>query len=218
MLHIEESKIDMKFLFDLFPIVLFFISFSWAEKNIASAQNLADQYLSIFTSGHSISASSVPILISTSLAVLASVLQIIWLLMRRQKIESTLWVSVIIVIVFGGATIYFGSEAFIKWKPTVLYWLFAMILLGAYLLFKKNLIRAMMEKKVQLPEAVWAKLNIAWVIFFSLMGFLNLYVAFWGGFATSTWVSFKLFGGMGLMLAFVIGQSIYLSRYMKDRS
>lgn len=207
----------MKFLFDLFPIILFFVSFSWAEKNTASAQAIADKYLSVFTAGQGIPESSVPILIATSLAVIASVLQIVWLLVRRQKVEATLWISVIIVVVFGGATIYFGSEEFIKWKPTVLYWLFAVILFGANLLFRKNLIRAMMEKKVQLPDEVWGKLNTAWVAFFAFMGILNLYVAFWGGFATSTWVSFKLFGGMGLMLAFIIGQSVYLSRYMRDK-
>ncbi len=207
----------MKFLFDLFPIILFFVSFSWAERHIVSAQEIADKYLSVFTAGQDIPESSVPILIATFLAVIVSVLQIIWLLIRRQKVEVTLWISVIVVVVFGGATIYFGSEEFIKWKPTVLYWLFAFILFGANMLFKKNLIRAMMEKKVQLPDEVWDKLNMAWTAFFAFMGILNLYVAFWGGFATSTWVSFKLFGGIGLMLAFVIGQSIYLSRYMKDK-
>lgn len=207
----------MKFLFDLLPIILFFVSFSWAEKNISSAQAMADKYLSVFTSGQAVPEQSVPILIATSLAVIASVLQIVWLLVRRQKIETTLWISVIVVIVFGGATIYFGSEEFIKWKPTVLYWLFAVILFGANLLFKKNLIRSMMEKKVQLPDEVWGKLNMAWTVFFTFMGVLNLYVAFWGGYATSTWVSFKLFGGMGLMIAFVIGQSVYLSKYMKEK-
>ena len=84
------------------------------------------------------------------------------------------------------------------------------------LIFRKNLIRAMMEKKIQLPDAIWKKLNMAWVLFFVFMGILNLYVAFWGGFETSTWVSFKLFGGMGLMLVFVIGQSVYLSRHLKN--
>ncbi len=207
----------MKFLFDLLPIILFFVSFSWAEKHIASAQAIADKYLSVFTSGQSVPEQSVPILIATSLAVIASILQIVWLLVRKQKIEATLWISVIVVVVFGGATIYFGSEEFIKWKPTVLYWLFAVILFGASALFKKNLIRTMMEKKVQLPDQVWGKLNMAWILFFAVMGILNLYVAFWGGFATSTWVSFKLFGGMGLMIAFVIGQSVYLSKYMKEK-
>ena len=206
----------MKFLFDLFPVILFFASFSLAKKNLAAAQAVADRYLSAFVAGPQIPESSVPILIATALAIIASALQIVYLLLRKKKIEATLWVSLIVITIFGGATIYFGSEEFIKWKPTVLYWLFGGALLLAQLIFRKNLIRAMMEKKIQLPDAIWQKLNMAWVLFFILMGILNLYVAFWGGFETSTWVSFKLFGGMGLMLVFVIGQSIYLSRHLKN--
>lgn len=206
----------MKFLFDLFPVILFFGSFSWAKKNMATAQAVADRYLSAFVAGPQIPESSVPILIATALAIVASALQIIYLLLRRRKIEATLWVSLTVITIFGGATIYFGSEEFIKWKPTVLYWLFGGALLLAQLIFRKNLIRAMMEKKIQLPDAIWEKLNMAWVLFFVFMGILNLYVAFWGGFETSTWVSFKLFGGMGLMLVFIVGQSIYLSRHLKN--
>ena len=173
--------------------------------------------MSAFVAGPQIPESSVPILIATALAIIASALQIVYLLLRKKKIEATLWVSLIVITIFGGATIYFGSEEFIKWKPTVLYWLFGGALLLAQLIFRKNLIRAMMEKKIQLPDAIWQKLNMAWVLFFILMGILNLYVAFWGGFETSTWVSFKLFGGNGgVMLVFVIGQSIYLSRHLKN--
>ncbi len=206
----------MKFLFDLFPVILFFGSFSWAKNHLVTAQVIADKYLSAFVAGPSIPESSVPILLATALAIAASVLQIVYLLVRRKKIDVTLWVSLVVVTLFGGATIYFGSEEFIKWKPTVLYWLFGAALLIASTAFRKNLIRAMMEKKIQLPDPVWQRLNVAWILFFAVMGVLNLYVAFWGGFETATWVSFKLFGGMGLMLLFVIGQSVYLSRYLKN--
>lgn len=206
----------MKFLFDLFPVILFFGSFSWAKKNIVMAQAIADKYLSAFVAGQNIPESSVPILLATALAIIASILQIVYLFLCKKKIEATLWISLIVITVFGGATIYFGSEEFIKWKPTVLYWLFGGVLLVASLVFKKNLIRAMMEKKISLPDPVWQKLNMAWVVFFVFMGVLNLYVAFWGGFETATWVSFKLFGGMGLMFVFVVGQSIYLSRYLRN--
>ena len=157
-----------------------------------------------------------PILLATAFAIVASILQIVYLFLRRKKIEATLWISLIVITIFGGATIYFGSEEFIKWKPTVLYWLFGGALLIAHVVFRKNLVRAMMEKKIRLPDSIWQKLNVAWIVFFVLMGVVNLYVAFWGGFETSTWVSFKLFGGMGLMLVFIVGQSIYLSRYLKN--
>lgn len=206
----------MKFLFDLFPVILFFVIFKWGEGRPEAAQSLVDQCLSGFVSGGSVLASQAPILLATAVAIVATVAQIGYLLLRGKKVDPMLWVSFAVITVFGGATIYFQSEEFIKWKPTVLYWLFGGALLISNLLLGKNLIRTMMEKQIQLPDAVWKRLNLAWVTFFALMGLLNLYVAFWGNFATSTWVNFKLFGGMGLMFAFVIVQSMYLSKYVKD--
>jgi intracellular septation protein len=116
--------------------------------------------------------------------------------------------------VFGGATIYFHDEMFIKWKPTVLYWCFALALLGAQLLMRKNLIRSLMGKQMSLPDPVWDKLNLAWSAFFASMGALNLYIAF--NFPLELWVNFKMFGFIALMIAFVIAQTVYLSRYLKE--
>jgi intracellular septation protein len=116
--------------------------------------------------------------------------------------------------VFGGATIYFHDEMFIKWKPTVLYWCFALALLGAQLLMRKNLIRSLMGKQMSLPDLVWDKLNLAWSTFFAAMGALNLYIAF--NFPLELWVNFKMFGFIALMIAFVIAQTVYLSRYLKE--
>ena len=126
-----------------------------------------------------------------------------------------MWVSLVIIVVFGGATLWLHDETFIKWKPTVLYWLFATALGLGWLIFKKNLIRAMMEKQVTLPEPVWVKLLLSWIGFFAAMGILNLYVAF--NYSTDTWVTFKLVGGMGLMLLFVIGQAVMLAKYMEEK-
>lgn len=207
----------MKFLFDLFPVLLFFAVYSWAGKHTEKAQAIAEQYLSIFVGSPESIAEVAPILLATAIAILATIGQVLYLKIRQQKIEPMLWVSLAIIVVLGGATIYFGSEAFIKWKPTVLYWFFAVILILSPIVVKKNLIRLMIEKQLQLPDFVWTRLNYAWAVFFLMMGILNLYVAFWGGYSTSTWVNFKLFGGIGLMLLFVIGQSVYLSRYMKDK-
>jgi len=206
----------MKFLFDLFPVLLFFGVFSWAGKNPEKAQALAESYLSGFVGNAGAATDNVPILLATAVAIVATVAQIVYLKCMKRKVEPMLWISLVIIVVFGGATIYFASEEFIKWKPTVLYWIFAAALLLSNLLLRRNLVRLMMEKKIRLPDFVWGRLNYAWVTFFMVMGFVNLYVAFWGGFATSTWVSFKLFGGMGFMLVFVVGQSIYLARYMRD--
>jgi intracellular septation protein len=124
-----------------------------------------------------------------------------------------LWVSLGIVTVFGGATLLLHDETFIKWKPTVLYWLFAGILFGS-LVLGKNPMQAMLGQQLTLPAPVWLRLNQMWGAFFAVMGVLNLYIAY--QFPTDIWVNFKLFGGMGLMLLFVIGQGFYLSRYLEE--
>ncbi|PUA19078.1 septation protein A [Glaciimonas sp. PCH181] len=204
----------MKFLFDLFPVILFFGIFKWGEGHTDAAQALVSQYLSGFVSGGIVTATQAPIILATAVAILATLLQIGYLLTRRKKVDPMLWVSLVIITVFGGATIYFHNDTFIKWKPTVLYWCFASALLISQLVMGKNLIRTMMEKQMALPEPIWAKVGLAWSAFFVFMGVLNLYVAF--NFPTNTWVNFKLFGGMGLMFAFVIGQSLYLSKYIKE--
>jgi intracellular septation protein len=124
-----------------------------------------------------------------------------------------LWVSLALVTVLGGATIYFHSEAFIKWKPTVLYWVMSAAFLLSPLLAGKNLLRILLGEQVELPEFAWKRLNWAWVLFFAFMGVLNLWVAF--NFETATWVNFKLFGGMGLMFVFMLAQGFYLTRHLK---
>jgi intracellular septation protein len=126
-----------------------------------------------------------------------------------------LWVSFALIVVFGGATLLLQDETFIKWKPTVLYWLFAAVLAAAALGFRKNLIRAMMEAQVTLPEVVWGKLLASWIVFFALMGALNLIVAY--NFSTDAWVNFKLFGGIGLMLVFIVLQALMLSRHIENK-
>jgi intracellular septation protein len=117
-------------------------------------------------------------------------------------------------VLLGGATLVLQDEAFIKWKPTVLYWLFAVVLFLSNLFFKKNLIKALLEKQMALPIAVWDKLNMSWIVFFIVMGGLNIHIGF--NFSIDTWVNFKLFGSVGLMLVFVVIQAIILGKYMKD--
>jgi intracellular septation protein len=175
----------MKFLFDLFPIILFFAAFK-----------------------------AFGIYIATGVVIAATAAQIGWVWHRHGKVDTMLWISLGLVVVFGGATLILHDETFIKWKPTVLYWLFATTLFGSAQFFGKNLIRAMMDKQVELPEALWGRLNYAWIAFFAVMGVLNLYVAF--NFSTDTWVSFKLFGGMGLMIVFIVLQGVVLAKYLPD--
>lgn len=204
----------MKFLFDLFPVILFFGVFKWGENNQEAAQSLIGQYLSGLVSGGAVTAAQAPILLATAVAIVATIGQILYLLARRKKIDPMLWISLAIITVFGGATIYFHNETFIKWKPTVLYWCFGAALLFSQVIIRKNLIKSMMGKQIVLPDPIWEKLNLAWTAFFFAMGLVNLYVAY--NFTTDAWVNFKLFGFMGLMLVFIVGQSLLLSKYIKE--
>ncbi|MCX7628337.1 MAG: septation protein A [Methylophilaceae bacterium] len=176
----------MKFLFDLFPVILFFITFKLAG-----------------------------IFAATAAAIIATLIQIGWVKWHHGKVDGMLWASGLIVVVFGGSTLFLHDETYIKWKPTVLYWLFALVLFTAQLIWKKNLIRNVLEQHVHLPEPVWPILNHAWVAFFALLGVANLYVAF--HYPTDTWVDFKMFGATGLMLVFVVLQSLFISKYVEEK-
>lgn len=204
----------MKILFDLFPVLLFFAVFKWGESHQDSAQQWVTALFASVSAAGAITAEVAPVMLATGVAVLASCLQILYLLVRRQKVEPALWVSFIIILVFGGATIYFHSETFIKWKPTVLYWTYGVGLLAGQWLFKKNLIRSAMESQIQLPDPVWNALLYSWVGFSVVMGIANILVA--QHFSTSAWANFKLISVIGIMPAFLIAQSFYLSKYMKD--
>ncbi len=175
----------MKLLFDLFPVILFFIVF---------------KFFGVFA--------------ATAAAIVATFLQVAWVKHRHGKVDTMLWVSLGIITVFGGATLLLHDETFIKWKPTILYWFFSAALLFSSILFKKNLMRAMLQEKLTLPDPVWHNLNLAWGLFFAVLGIINLYVAF--NFSTDTWVNFKLFGATGLMLVFILLQSLWLSKYVEE--
>lgn len=207
-----------KFLFDLFPVILFFGIFKWGQGNPDAAQALLTQYLSGFISGGAIQATHAPILLATAVAILASFAQIGYMLVRGKKVDTMLWISLAIITVFGGATIYFNNPTFIKWKPTVLYWFFGAGLLISEMVFKKNFIKKMLGAQIELPEPIWLKLNLSWAIFFVVMGIVNLCVAFAFNFSEATWVNFKLFGFTAMMIIFAVGQSLFLSKYVKEPS
>jgi intracellular septation protein len=137
-----------------------------------------------------------------------------WLLARGKRVEPMLWISVAVIIVFGGATIWLHDETFIKWKPTILYALFGSILAIGRLGWGRNLVRSLLGEQVSLPAAQWDRLLWVWVAFFAAVGVLNLWVAF--NFPTDTWVNFKLFGLMGLTLIFALGIGIWMARHMKE--
>jgi intracellular septation protein len=204
----------MKLLFDFLPIILFFVAFKYAEAHKAWAASFATSQLGFLVSGGAVGPSEAPVLLATVVVIVASLAQVAWLKLRGRKVDTMLWVSLALVVVLGGATIYFHNEAFIKWKPSALYWAMGLSFWLSPLLFGKNLLRVLMGEQLQLPARVWHRLNFAWVAFFAAMGLLNLWVAY--SFSTDIWVDFKLFGGIGLMLLFTLAQGLYLNRYLKD--
>ncbi len=174
----------MKFFFDIFPVILFFLTFKLYD-----------------------------IFIATAVAIVAAIAQIGWLWLRKQQIEKLMWINLATIVILGGTTLLAQDEIFIKWKPTVLYWLIASVLLVSSLIFGKNIIELILKKQMILPAAIWEKLNLSWTVFFLLMGGINLYVAF--SFSVDIWVTFKLFGATGMMLVFIILQVMVLGKYLK---
>ncbi|MEI7996475.1 MAG: septation protein A [Methylococcaceae bacterium] len=175
----------MKILFDLFPVILFFVIF---------------KVFGVYA--------------ATAAAIAATLAQVAWVKYRHGKVDTMLWVSLGIIVVFGGATLLLHDETFIKWKPTVLYWFFAAALIFSRLLFGKNFIRSLLEEKMSLPDPVWHKLNLAWSAFFAILGVVNLYVAY--NYSLDAWVNFKLFGATSMMFVFIVLQAFALSKYSQD--
>jgi intracellular septation protein len=175
----------LKFLFDFFPLVLFFVAFKLSD-----------------------------VFVATGVAIAATVVQIGYVLVRRRKVSGMQWVSLVIIVVFGGATLLLHDETFIKWKPTVLYWIAGVVFLGG-LAFGQNLVKTIMaEGGLELPEPIWKKLCIAWGVFFLFKGVLNLWVAY--HYSTEVWATFKVFGSTGLMLAFVVAQALWLAKFVPE--
>lgn len=176
----------MKLLFDFFPIVLFFIVFKYSG-----------------------------IYIATAVAMGASLVQVALFRLKFQRYDKMHLISLAIIMVLGGATLFFHNPWFIKWKPTGIYWLSAIVFITSSFIGSKPLIQKMMEANVSLSSKVWTRLNTAWAVFFVLMGALNLYVAY--NYDTDAWVNFKLFGGVGFTLLFVLLQAFYLTKHMDEK-
>lgn len=191
----------MKLLFDFLPIALFFVAYKFG----GGIYHWDGQEYDIKG-----------IYVATSVMIVASILQvsISWLLTR--KIEKSHLITLVLVLILGGATLWLQDPNFIKWKPTAVNWLFALAFIAAPIFTKKSLLERMMAEHIKLPTPIWFRLNIAWIIFFIISGLANLYVAF--NFEEATWVNFKLFGLLGMTLVFIVGQSIYLAKYAEEVS
>jgi intracellular septation protein len=199
----------MKLLFDVFPVILFFVFFKFGNSHPETAD-------AILTAFDIVLAPSIKpaIFLATLVSIFATTVQIVWTKLRHGKVDAMLWLSFFVIVLFGGATLIFHNDTFIRWKPTVLYWLFSGALMGSNLIFKKNLIRSALSNKMALPVRIWNLLNLSWGLFFLALGFINLYVAY--NYSIESWVNFKLFGFTGLMLIFIVAQSAWLSKYMNE--
>lgn len=177
--------ITMKQLLDFFPIILFFIAFK-----------LYDIY------------------VATAVVIVATLLQVGFVWFKYRKVETMQWITLGLILVMGSMTIYLQDEAFIKWKLTIVEWLFGFAFLGSQYIGKKPFVERMMGGNLELPEPIWRRLNFFWAMFFLGIGCINIYVMY--NFDTATWVNFKTFGVPGLMFAFIILQVIFLNKYIPD--
>ena len=207
----------MKLLFDFLPILLFFATFKYAEGHKDWAAAFATEHLGFMVAGGQVGTTEAPVLLSTVVVIFASLAQVAWLKSRGKKVDLMLWISVSVITIFGCLTIYFHNAKFLMWKPTIIYWLQAAAFLIALFGFKKNLIREVMQAQIKLPDPVWTRLCLAWIVFFIGIGLLNLLAAFviFAG-NTDAWVNFKTFGMTGLLFAFFVGQTFYLSKYIEE--
>ncbi len=174
----------MKLLYDFFPIIIFFVVFKLYGIYAATAS-----------------------------AIIVSLIQVCFYWLKYRRFEKMQVTTLVLIVILGGATLIFHNPMFIKWKVSVINWLFAAAFLGSQWIGRKNLVQRMLEEKISLPTKVWFRLNMFWVIYFFILGVVNLYVVY--HFSTNIWVNFKLFGILGLTLVFVILQAFYLAKHLK---
>jgi len=176
----------MKLLLDFLPVIIFFAVYKYSGD----------------------------IILATAVLIPATLAQMAYTWFRSHRIEKMQLVTLVLVVLLGGATVLFQDKTFIQWKPTIVNWLFAVAFLGSQFIGEKTIVQRLMDANISLPDFAWKKLNVAWVVFFAALGVVNLVVAF--NFSEETWVNFKLFGMLGLTLVFIIAQGVYLSRHIQN--
>lgn len=202
----------MKIFLDFLPLLLFFAVGKYADSHTEWAARFATEHFGFMVSGGIVATEEASALLATIVVIVATAFQIAYVLSRGKKVDLMLWVTFVLVVVLGGATIWFHNPIFVKWKPSVLYWVMGAGFWIAQAFFDKNLLQGLLGEQLQLPAPVWQRLNRAWILFFVCLGFLNLYVAY--SFSTSTWFTFKVFGVTGLMLVFMLAQGLYLGKHV----
>jgi len=205
----------MKVFYDLLPVILFFVGYhnaSFVAENTPIGQWIDPSQPEVI----------VATIIATGIAIVASFIQVGGFWLKHKRFERMHLFSLALISGLGGITIVFGDPAFIQWKPTVLNWVFAGAFFMSQFIGEKSLVQRMMGGQINLPDIIWLKLNMSWVVFFIVSGLANLYVAFYYALDLDEktrmdfWVDFKLFGLMGMTLVFVIGQAFYLTRHIQE--
>ncbi len=174
----------MKLLFDFLPIFLFFIAYKFYG-----------------------------IYVATGIAMIASLAQVAAYRLKHKRFETMHVITAFSILILGSATLLMHNEIFIKWKPTVLYWLLGLLFIGSSIISKKPLIQRLMEANIKMPPAIWQRLNMIWSAYFIFLGAANLFVVY--HYSTSTWVNFKMFGSLGLTVLFVVIQTLYMYKYIE---
>ncbi|MCF6203681.1 MAG: septation protein A [Methylococcaceae bacterium] len=173
----------MKQLFEFIPVILFFITYKFYDIYIATAVIIGTTIIQVSLS---------------------------WII--NKKVEPMQWITLGLIVIMGGATLYLRDEQFIKWKLTIIEWLFGLAFLGSQFFGKKTFIERMMGTSLELPPAIWKRLNLFWALFFISVGFINIYVM--KNFNTNDWVTFKTFGVPGLMIVFIVVQMLFIYKHI----
>jgi len=202
----------MKFLFDILPLVFFFVTYKIAGRMPDQGAGFATHYLGVVVQGGIVGATEAPALLATVVVLVATLVQVAWMKATGRKIDLALWISLALIVVFGGLTVWFHNQMFIMWKPSIYFWGSGLVFWASQTLFHKNLFRSMLGAEMALPDTIWQRLNFSWVALCALIGLLNLVVVY---FMRDYWVSFHTFGTTALMLAFFVGVFFYLNKHLE---
>ena len=191
----------MKQIFELIPLILFFIAFKM-DGETYSLLNFSYTFDGIYS--------------ATAILMAATAIQVVLTRMITGKVEKQLLWLFGIIVVAGSATLILRNDIFIMWKPTVFNWGLALVLLAGMLLGKKSLLEKMLGQQIELPATAWLRLNQLWIANFSIVGSLNLYVAY--NFSQAAWVNYKLYSSIGFTVVLMIITMIIVVPHIKDKA
>jgi len=202
----------MKLLLDFLPLVFFFVTYKVAGMNAEAAAAFTSHWFGGFVSGGVVGPKEAPVMLATIVVIIATLFQVAFMKFNKRRIDLMLWISLAMIVVLGGATVWFHNETFVKWKPSVFCWAMGLVLWISQAFFHRNLLRQTLGEEIELPDFAWQRLNFAWIAYFALLGLVNLWVAY--AFSTDAWASFHTFGSFGISIAFIVGQGFYLAKHL----